>query len=105
MSEERSEAWALYPRSDCPTPDADGPDSHKVVAHRIAHAIVAECGVAGGLVACADYGASLAMDRLLMRLENSNRQSEALRVRLRSLTARGPAIFGMVAIIDDLIEH
>jgi hypothetical protein len=34
------------------------------VAHRIAHAIVAEYGIAGGLLACAViYAASLVMDR------------------------------------------
>jgi hypothetical protein len=73
------------------------------VAHRIAHAIDAEYGVAVGLVACADYGASLA--RLLRRLGEYNRQSEALYVRSHSLAARGPAIPGIVATIDDLIEH
>jgi hypothetical protein len=60
------------------------------VAHRIAHAIDAEYGVAVGLVAYADYGASLPMARLLMRLGEYNRQSEALRFRSRSLAARGP---------------
>jgi hypothetical protein len=50
-------------------------------------------GVAGGLVACADYGASLAMDQLLMRSGKYNRQSEASRLRLRSLTARGAGNF------------
>jgi hypothetical protein len=34
----------------------------------MAHAIDAEYGVAGGLVACADYSGSLTMDQLLMRL-------------------------------------
>ena len=93
---------ALYLAKPCPTPDADAPDSHKVVAHRIAHAIVAECGVAGGLVACADYGASLAMDRPLMHLENNNRQSEALRVSRTASRPGGRKFFGMVAIIGDL---
>jgi hypothetical protein len=54
-----------------------------MVARGIAHAIDAGDGVAGGLVACADYSGSLAMDRLLMRLGKYNRQ----------LTARGPEIF------------
>jgi len=67
------------------------------VAHGIAHAIDMKYGVAGGLVACAGYGVSSTMDRPLIHLENNNRQSEALRVRLRSLTARGPEIFGVVA--------
>jgi hypothetical protein len=45
------------------------------------------------------------MAQLLMRLGEYNRQSEALRVRSRRLAARGPAIPGIVATIDDLIEH
>lgn len=57
----------MYPSalSDCPTRqlgrDADAPDGHVVVAaYRIAHAIVSEYGVSGGLVACAvGYGVSL----------------------------------------------
>ena len=55
------------------------------VAHRIAHAIVAEYGVAVGLVAYAGYSVSLAMAQLLMRLGEYNRQSEASRV-----TSHGP---------------
>ena len=40
--------------------DADAPDGHMVVAYRIAHAIITEYGVTGGLVAYAvSYGASL----------------------------------------------
>jgi hypothetical protein len=68
-----------------------------MVAHGIARAIDAEYGVAGGLVACADYSGSLTMDQLLMRLGKYNRQSEALRVGSRGLTAGGPVVFGMVA--------
>jgi hypothetical protein len=45
------------------------------VAHRIAHAIDAEYGVAVGLVAYADYRASFSMTQLLMRLGEYNRQS------------------------------
>jgi hypothetical protein len=66
------------------------PDSHKVVARGIAHAIDAEYGMDAGLVAPADYSGSLATDQLLMRLGKYDRQSEALRLRWRSLTARGP---------------
>ena len=55
------------------------------VAHRIAHAIDAEYGVAVGLVAYAGYGASFPMAQLLMRLGEYNRQSEASRV-----TSHGP---------------
>jgi hypothetical protein len=70
------------------------PDSHKVVARGIAHAIDAEYGMAAGLVARADYSGSLAMDRLLMRLRKYDRQSEASRVRWRSLTAWGAFWYG-----------
>ena len=65
------------------------------MAHRIAHAINAEYGVAVGLVACAGYSVSSPMAQLLMRLGEYNRQSEALRVTSRRLTAGG-RIFGMV---------
>jgi hypothetical protein len=44
------------------------PLATKMVDHGMAHAIDAEYGVAGGLVACADYSGSLTMDQLLMRL-------------------------------------
>src|ERR1700730_4493380 len=58
------ECWNPSALSGCPTRqlgrDADAPDGHIVVADRIAHAIVTEYGVAGGLVACAvGYSASL----------------------------------------------
>jgi hypothetical protein len=56
-----------------------------LMAHRIAHPIDAEYEVAVGLVAYADYGASLPMARLLRRLGEYNRQSEASRV-----TSHGP---------------
>jgi hypothetical protein len=68
-----------------------------VVARGIAHAIDAEYGMAAGLVACADYSGSLATDQLLMLLGKYDRQSEASRLRWRSLTARGAEILGMVA--------
>jgi hypothetical protein len=61
-----------------------------LMAHRIAHPIDAEYEVAVGLVAYADYGASLPMARLLRRLGEYNRQSEALRVTSRRLAAQGP---------------
>jgi hypothetical protein len=76
-----------------------------VVARGIAHAIDAEYGIAAGLVACADYSGSLTMDQLLMRLGKYNRQSEASRLAWRSLTARGPTIFGIVAILIEIFWH
>ena len=60
-----------------------------MVARGIAHAIDAEYGMAAGLVACADYSGSLTMERLLMRSGKYDRQSEASRLRWRSLTAPG----------------